>query len=251
MTVDRRARMLGIGALIGSVLAAVFLFPSSSSRSGADAGIPDSVERTTAAAPALPVTPVGESRFARVQRRRWRSPVTAAATAAGQERCLVQASNFIGLRTAPDGPRPMLKVTEIYGVGDPETGAGDSLIIEGTSDLPYQPLRVWHCAMSPLAPDRVGSPMVAALESWEGVPATWSATHAVHETARVRCLEAAAAAWPGDDPYPEPLINRVGDTLVVTGSFPPPEGEPSRDYRCDAVVGPNGRVAVTVAELSR
>ena len=251
MSINRRAQMLGVGVLVGAVLAAVFMFPASKaptpvreSQQGATSA--DTSRRTVA-----PQAPIAESRFARSQRRRRSSPVNPAATKAAEARCLAQAGGFVAFQYGSETRRPLVEVTDIYGVGDPETGAGDSLIIEGTARLTNREPRVWHCALAAFDRDRVGGPAVTVLETWPTIPITWQATHAVHEEARIRCLEAATAAWPGPSVYPEPLMRRAGDTLVVTGSFPPSVDGVSREYRCDALLAPNGGIVVTIAEASQ
>ncbi|HEX2716250.1 MAG TPA: hypothetical protein VHM67_01145 [Gemmatimonadaceae bacterium] len=251
MSATRPAKMLGIGVLIGAVLAAVFLLPAAggtgASKPSAAPPAPAQPEQA-AAGSTLPT--IQGSRFARQQLRHVRSPVSEGKTKEAEERCRGQVARTTAFMSKTSLPLPL--TTEIFGVGDPKTGAGDSLIIEGFARDGDRTPYVWHCALSHFDFGRLGGPVVNILPTFDGTSATWSATNGVYEEARVRCLEAAAAAWPGIDPYPAPLINRAGDTLVVTGSFPAREAEgiPSRDYRCDATFV-DGGIGVTVAEVSR
>lgn len=248
MSVDRRAKMLGVGVLVGAVVAAIFVLPGAEGTNQPRAittAPPEVAPRPAAAGSSLPT--IEGSRFARQQLRRLRSPVGEAMTKDAEERCRGQVARTTAYLSR--GALPVPLTTEIYGVGDPKTGAGDSLIVEGFARDGDRTPYVWHCALSHFDDARLGSPVVSILPTFQGTAATWSATSAVYEEARVRCLEAAAAAWPGIDPYPAPLVNRSGDTLVVTGSFPAREAEgiPSRNYRCDATFV-DGGIGVTVAE---
>jgi hypothetical protein len=248
--------MLGIGVLIGAVLAAIFLLPGSGRVTATQGSAPQPAVPTplaqqgSAAGSSLPS--IAGSRFARSQQRHRRSPVSDEATKQAENRCHAQVARTTEFLSRATGALPLPRTSEIFGVGDTDTGAGDSLIVEGVSYDGDRTPWVWHCALSHFNDDRLGSPVVAVLPTFEGRPATWSATNGVFEEARVRCLEAAASAWPGIDPYPAPLINRVADTLVVTGGFPAREaqGIEARNFRCDATFV-DGGVGVTVAEVPR
>ena len=55
------------------------------------------------------------------------------------------------------------RVTDRYGVGDPETGAGDSLDFDGVALAPSGRVSSWHCGMANLGA-YPGSPVVTHTE---------------------------------------------------------------------------------------
>ena len=89
------------------------------------------------------------------------SPLSAEATQRAEQRCLDQAKAWLPqeIREAVDS----LAITDRYGVGDPESGAGDSLIVEGRGRLASGGVTEFRCSMADLGP-YAGGPYLTHVE---------------------------------------------------------------------------------------
>ena len=123
--------------LVVAVAGAVFAWRTRGSRAS---DFPGTSSATTASpTPAPPRRPA--------LRRRHASPLSAEATARSEALCLTMAQSQLGFSLK----EPVtVEATDRYGVGDMDTGAGDSLIVEGIARTEAGRTMKFQCSMAHL-----------------------------------------------------------------------------------------------------
>ena len=121
---------------------------------GSAADTARSHDNTSDVAPATPAA-IGAPRELR-----HRSPFDGAATTRAESICVNRVEANLQSQL---GEPYVARVTDRYGVGDMDTGAGDSLDFDGTARSASGRLRIWHCGMANLGA-YPGGPMITHSE---------------------------------------------------------------------------------------
>lgn len=139
--------------LVLFILAAAGAALAWSTRARRTAGEAPAAHGDSAATPAAP-------KRRDTSRARHESPLSPEATLRAREMCAMMVRAQVGFALKED---LTTEVTDAYGVGDRETGAGDSLIVEGLARMPSGRVSEFRCSMANLGA-YAGSPYITHRE---------------------------------------------------------------------------------------